>query len=225
MISAIRIRYFAAARELTGRAEEQLGLEHEVSVGDLCEQLALVHPRLAAYLPRMRFAVNGEFVCMQDRVKIGDEVDLMPPVAGGSMRVFCGVQSEPLSVDAALKEVSHHGAGAVTIFTGVVRDNSEGKSVSRLDYEAHPELALKEMRRILEGLVSGKPSVGLSAHHRVGRLQVGELAIVIAASAPHRDEAFALCRAAIDRIKETVPIWKKEWCADGTPTWVALEDQ
>jgi molybdopterin synthase catalytic subunit len=97
----------------------------------------------------------------------------------------------------------------------VVRDNAEGKDVARLDYEAHESLALKEMQRVLEGVVSEHAAVRLAAVHRVGQLEIGDVAVCVAASAAHRDEAFTACRKAIDRIKERVPLWKKEWGPSG----------
>ncbi len=106
--------------------------------------------------------------------------------------------------------MEHSGAGGICIFHGVVRDHADGKPVERLDYEAHESLAEKEMKRVLEGVVAEHAGVRIAAVHRVGRLDVGDAAVCVAASAPHRDAAFAACRKAIDRIKETVPLWKKE---------------
>jgi molybdopterin synthase catalytic subunit len=108
------------------------------------------------------------------------------------------------------------------VFLGVVRDHAEQGAVSRLDYEAHNSLAHKEMLRILLAISGEYPGTRLSVQHRVGSLQIGDLAVVVAASAAHRAEAFAACRAAIDRIKESVPIWKKEWAPDGSALWVNL---
>jgi molybdopterin synthase catalytic subunit len=104
-----------------------------------------------------------------------------------------------------------------------VRDHASGRSVARLDYEAHPQLAVQEMARILAALRAEHPGVRLAAVHRVGELAIGELAVIVGASAPHRAEAFAACRAAIERIKEAVPIWKKEWGSDGSGNWVNLD--
>jgi molybdopterin synthase catalytic subunit len=225
VINLIRVRYYAAARELVRQDAEEISLDETVTLAVIRDRIAMVHPPLAPYIERMRFAVNGEFASLEDLVRPGDELDVIPPVAGGSQGPIAGIQSEPLSIDAAMREVLHSAAGAVAIFTGVVRDHSDGHRVSRLDYEAHPELALKELRRVLAKIAEEAPEVRLSVHHRVGQLQVGDLAIVIAASAPHRADAFDACRAAIDRIKETVPIWKKEWDEHGEANWVGLEDQ
>jgi molybdopterin synthase catalytic subunit len=109
------------------------------------------------------------------------------------------------------------------MFTGVVRDNADGKPVARLDYEAHESLAMKEMLRVLEEVAATHEPVRLAAVHRVGALSVGDVAVCVAASAPHRAEAFAACREAIDRIKETVPLWKKEWGPSGEAHWVNLD--
>lgn len=215
------IRYHAAARELAGRSDEEFDFEGTPAA--LRDHLAARHPTLAPYLGRMRFAVNGAFATDATPIAAGDEVDVLPPVAGGSGAVLADVRDTPLSVDEAMEAVRHDGAGGIALFVGVVRDHADGKPVARLDYEAARDLAIAETRRILEGIAAEIPGARLAAVHRVGSLAVGDLAVVVAASAPHRGEAFQACRLAIDRIKETVPIWKKEWGPDGTAHWVNLE--
>lgn len=218
----VRIVYFAAARELAGCANEEL--EHpadELSLAAFVSWLGDRHPRLASYLPRMRFALNGELISESARVRDDDELTVLPPVAGGS--VLAEIRDTPLSVDEVLAAVRHPSAGAVVLFIGLVRDHHEGKAVERLDYEAYRELAEKEMRRILEQLMGEHDGTRIAALHRVGELAIGDLAVVVAASAAHRGPAFACCRTAIERIKEHVPIWKKEWSPDGSALWVNLE--
>ncbi|MCL2449888.1 MAG: molybdenum cofactor biosynthesis protein MoaE [Polyangiaceae bacterium] len=129
----------------------------------------------------------------------------------------------PPSVDEAIASVSHPGAGAVSVFVGVVRDRNEGRPVVLLEYEAYASMAEAEMRRIAEEIAGEIPGVRLAALHRRGRLAAGEVAVVCAASAMHRGEAFRACRALIDRIKERVPIWKREHGPDGA-YWVGWED-
>jgi MoaE-MoaD fusion protein len=222
----VQVHYFAAARDLAGCASQRISLpEPSVSLAQLSQLIAQLHPRLAPHLPRMRFAINDELHAQAPRVQAGDEVAVLPPVAGGSGAsvIHCVLQAEPLSVDRAIAQVSHAGAGGIAVFLGVVRDHAEQGSVSRLDYEAHEKLAVREMSRILEEVTRELPETRISVQHRVGSLAVGDVAVVIAASAPHRGEAFAACRAAIDRIKQSVPIWKKEWAPDGTALWVNLE--
>jgi molybdopterin synthase catalytic subunit len=138
------------------------------------------------------------------------------------MSVFA-VRSEPLSVDEAVRAVSAPGSGGISVFIGTVRDESDGHPVSRLDYEAYPSMAEREMASIAREIELELPGVRLAVLHRVGELGVGDIAVVCAASAPHRGEAFKACRALIDRIKERVPIWKREHGPDG-PYWVGWAD-
>lgn len=133
------------------------------------------------------------------------------------------VQAEPLSVDEACAAVKRPEAGAIVLFVGTVRDENAGHPVTRLDYEAYASMAEAEMKRISAQILEEIPGCFLAALHRVGELNVGDLAVVVAASAPHRGDAFAACRLMIDRVKERVPIWKREHGPDG-PYWVGWED-
>jgi len=133
------------------------------------------------------------------------------------------IRHEPLSLDEAVHAVSHDGAGAVATFLGVVRDHSEGRPVTLLEYEAYGTMAESELARVEAEIAAELPGVRVFATHRVGALGVGDAAVVCAASAPHRDEAFRACRLLIDRIKARLPIWKREHGPDG-PYWVGWAD-
>lgn len=133
------------------------------------------------------------------------------------------LRNAPPSIDEAVANVSHPGAGAVCVFLGVVRDESAGRPVVRLDYEAYQAMAVAEMKRIVDELVAEIPEARLAVVHRTGTLRVGDVAVVCAASAPHRDEAYRACRALIDRVKARVPIWKREHGPEGA-YWVGWED-
>lgn len=133
------------------------------------------------------------------------------------------VWEKPLSVDAPMAAVAHAGAGAVVFFVGMVRDENEGRSVTKLEYEAYGSMAVREMARIGAEIEGSMPGVRLAATHRVGELGVGELAVVCAASAKHRGEAFEACRRLIDEIKARVPVWKREWGPHGA-YWVNWQD-
>ncbi len=133
------------------------------------------------------------------------------------------LRDTPLSVEEAWAEVEHPGAGGIALFVGTVRDENDGRAVTLLEYEAYPSMAKKEMSAIVEELAREIPGVRLAVQHRIGQLAVGEIAVVCAASAPHREEAFRACHALIDRIKERVPIWKREHGPDG-PHWVGWQD-
>jgi molybdopterin synthase catalytic subunit len=133
------------------------------------------------------------------------------------------LSAEPLSLERVVSAVEHPGAGAVATFVGTVRNTNAGHAVTLLEYEAYASLACAEMGRILAEIAREIPGVRVAVHHRVGALEVGEAAVVCAASAPHRDEAFVACRLVIDRVKARVPIWKREHGPDG-PYWVGWED-
>jgi molybdopterin synthase catalytic subunit len=139
------------------------------------------------------------------------------------MTPLFSVRSGPLSVDECVRAVAHPAAGGVDVFVGSVRDESGGQRVTLLEYEAYGSMAEKEMARIGGEISREIPGVRVAVLHRVGRLAVGDVAVVCAASAPHRDEAFRACRLLIDRIKEQVPIWKREHGPDG-PYWVGWKD-
>ena len=139
------------------------------------------------------------------------------------MTSLVALRDGPLSIDEATESVRHAGAGAVCVFLGMVRDHNDGRAVVKLEYEAYPAMALAEMTRISEELVREIDGVRLAVLHRTGPLVVGDVAVVCAASAPHRGEAFRACRALIDRVKARVPIWKREHGPEGA-YWVGWED-
>jgi molybdopterin synthase catalytic subunit len=139
------------------------------------------------------------------------------------MTMHVVLRDAALSVDEAIAAVRAGDAGGIALFLGTVRDHNDGRAVSLLEYEAYASMAVKEMTAIGEEIDREIPGVRLAAHHRVGRLSVGDVAVICAASAPHRGEAFRACRLLIDRIKERVPIWKREHGPDG-PYWVGWHD-
>ena len=133
------------------------------------------------------------------------------------------LRATPPSIDEAVAHVQHAGAGAVCVFLGTVRDHNEGRPVVKLEYEAYEGMAVAEMTRIAEELATEVAGVRLAVLHRTGTLSVGDVAVVCAASAPHRAEAYRACRALIDRVKSRVPIWKREYGPEGA-YWVGWED-
>jgi molybdopterin synthase catalytic subunit len=217
----VRILYFAVVRERIGCDSEEISIETGVTtVGRLLEELERRHPVLGGLRGALKAAVNEEFAPLDRTLADGDVVALIPPVAGGSGGLFA-VRNEPLSLDEVVRAVTHEGSGGVVTFTGIVRRESRGKRVLRLEYEAYRPMAERKLAEIGAALMVEHPGARLAITHRVGVLAVGETAVVIAASAPHRAAAFAACRAAIDRLKESVPIWKKELTEDGE-AWIGL---
>jgi molybdopterin synthase catalytic subunit len=133
--------------------------------------------------------------------------------------VVAAVTSAPLDLPALIAAVARHGDGAVASFSGIVRNRSQGRQVLFLEYEAYEPLALKALQRIVEETEGAWPGTRVALHHRIGRLDIGDASIVIAAASPHRADAFAACRYAIERVKQIVPIWKHEHF-EGGDTWI-----
>jgi MoaE-MoaD fusion protein len=217
---AVTVLYFASARERAGVARETFEFPPGEKVQALLEQIALRHPPLRALFRHLRVAVNQEFKAPDDAVPEGAEVALIPPVAGGAEGLFKVVDRE-LVLGEVVHAVGGESRGGLVTFTGVVRDNSRGKQVVRLEYEAYAPMAEKVLAEIGAEIAREWPGVKVAVVHRVGALVPGQAAVVIAASAAHRKEAFRACERCIDRLKEDVPIWKKEIYADGE-VWVGL---
>jgi MoaE-MoaD fusion protein len=215
----VRALYFAVVRERLRREADEVELPAGTTAADLLRELERRHPALGALRAAIKVAVNEEFAPL-DRVLVdGDVVALIPPVAGGAGAFR--ISDEPLELDEVVRAVSSDEHGGVVTFTGVVRRTSRGKRIVRLEYEAYRPMAERKLAEIGAQLAAEMPGVRVAIVHRVGALAVGDIAVVIAASAPHRAAAFDACRAAIDRLKESVPIWKKEIADDGEE-WIGL---
>jgi molybdopterin synthase catalytic subunit len=135
--------------------------------------------------------------------------------------VLCDVREDPLSVDEVLGAVRHPRCGGIALFVGVVRDHDHGEPVSALDYSAHPTV-VGTLGEVLAEVGTRHTVARLGAVHRVGHLEIGDLAVVAAVSAPHRGEAFEACRDLVDTLKSRVPIWKHQQFTDGSDEWVGL---
>ncbi|MFY0530136.1 molybdenum cofactor biosynthesis protein [Archangium gephyra] len=220
MSNTITILYFAAARERVGLPHESLELPPGARVTDVLRLLATRHPALAPLLPHLRVAVNQEFSNAEAEVPAGAELALIPPVAGGSGGLF-RVVDRPLRLEEVVEAVSGEAYGGLVTFSGSVRNQTRGRRVLRLEYEAYPPMAEKKLAEIGAEVAGKFNGTRLAIVHRVGTLTPGELAVVIAAAAPHRKEAFLGCEHAIERLKQDVPIWKKEFFEDGE-VWVGL---
>jgi MoaE-MoaD fusion protein len=215
---AVRVRLFARLRELAGFELESVQVPPDSTVADVYEAVRRSHPDFQVEQGSVRAALNQEFADWDEVVSNGDEVAFIPPVSGGAhvVGVLFEVTTEPLDARRVEQAVAHAGAGALCTFTGIVRDNSRGRSVTHLEYEAFVEMATQQMRHIADEIGERWPEARVAMAHRTGRLEIGEPSVVVSASAPHRAEAIAACKWGIDRLKETVPIWKKEHAADGT---------
>jgi MoaE-MoaD fusion protein len=216
---AIEVLYFAVFRERVGRSKQTLQLASDATVAVALRMLEQEHSTIAAMRDSYRIAVNQDFVDDNYSLKNGDTLVLIPPVSGGAR--YVQLFDQPLSVQRCIDNVEHVGAGGIATFTGNVRAMSRGQRISHLEYEAYGPMAVAMMNSIVDEIETQWPGTRVAVEHRIGTLQLGEAAVVIAASAPHRAEAFAACQAMIDRLKDRVPIWKKEFSDDGA-VWVGL---
>jgi molybdopterin synthase catalytic subunit len=219
----VDVRLFARYREAAGRDRIEIELPEGGTVEAAWGAVVTRLPELSRYRPFTLFAVGRDYVAPDHPLAPGDELCLFPPVSGGGGGDTYRVVAEPLTPDAAAAAVDHPGAGGIAIFSGVVRDETEGRAVKFLEYEGHAPMAETKMREIGEAIHGRWPGVKRVAMlHRVGRLDIGEASVLIAVSAAHRGEAFAACQYAIDTLKRTVPVWKKEHFGDGE-VWVGLQ--
>jgi molybdopterin synthase catalytic subunit len=204
----VKVRLFAGLRERAGYAERELGG---------VERVADVWPALdlGAEPEGLLYAVNRVYADAGRELSDGDEVALIPPVSGGAFRVT----EQPLSLDAVVDEVTDESAGAVATFLGTVRRESRGRTVLYLEYEAYAEMAEDVMAQIAADLEQRYDLWAVAIQHRVGRVEIGEASVAIAVSAPHRQDALAACKDAIDTLKQTVPLWKKE-VYEGGEEWL-----
>ena len=214
-----KVLLFAGLKERARADEIEVRLPPGATVGDLLQAIAQQHPSLADMVGGCRVAVDQEFMQPSDSAD-GKEIALIPPVSGGhDGESSIKVSHQPLELSAVVSAVEHRNAGGIATFTGNVRGRSRGQAIEHLDYEAYEPMALKVMREIVESIEADIEGARVAIHHRLGRLQVGETAVVIAASAPHRAEAFDACRRAIEALKQDVPIWKKEVSTSGQ-SWI-----
>ena len=222
----VRVLLFARYRETTGRERVDVDLPDGGTVETAWKAMVERHPELARYRPYTLFAVGHDYVEADHRLRPDDELCFFPPVSGGSAPSTGDVYrvvDTPLSPDAIAAEVDESGAGGIVIFSGVVRNQTDGRPVKFLEYEAHAAMAeakLHEIGRAIRARWAGVRRVAIL--HRVGRLEIGESSVLIAVSAAHRGDAFEACRYAIDTLKRTVPVWKKEHFEDGE-VWVGLQ--
>jgi molybdopterin synthase catalytic subunit/molybdopterin converting factor small subunit len=200
----VRVRLFAVLRQHAGRDSIDLQVAEGATVAEAMAALGR-DPALAGVLERVpvRMAVNRDYATPQTRLAPGDELALVPPVSGGGP-VHVRVGPDPISLDELTRMVASPTAGAVVSFQGMPRE------VAELDYEAYVEMAEERIAAILRECSERHGLAAAAAEHRTGSVPLGEASVVVCVSAPHRSEAFAAAREAIDRIKGEAPIWKRE---------------
>lgn len=233
----VNVRLFAMLREQAGWRERDIDLPDEATIDAAWGLLAQAHPAMAPMRAYVRFARNGRYAAADEKLADGDELALIPPVAGGAgTELLVELRSDPID-DALLGELRRVLAtpadGAVVLFVGQTRDTpgpaapgeeaaaerQQGQSVESLEYEAHESMALETFRQIAAEIRDRFGVARLAIIHRTGRVALGEPSVVVGAAAAHRDAAFDAARYAIEELKARAPIWKSEHYASGS-VWV-----
>ena len=227
----VTVLFFGMLKDIVGKAEDGITLEDGSSIGRLYELYAARFPKLSEHSSSILFSRNREFAGWGEPLRDGDEVAFLPPVSGGigdnGERAEaasgdsnpCRLTREPIDTRALVEELKRGEDGAVVIFEGIARNNTRGRATRFLEYEAYEPMALEKMREIAAEVKQKFAVDRVGMTHRLGHLEIGEASIVIVVTSPHRKPAFEACHYAIDRLKQIVPIWKKEFFEDGA-VWV-----
>lgn len=216
----LTVRLFAAFREKAGAGEVEVEVPEGATVRDVVEAVVGRARGLVDVIGAARPVVNREFAGPEQVVSAGDDVALLPPVSGGDDEMFW-LTEQPLDAAEVSRRVEHPSCGAVVTFVGAVRQENEGRPVDYLEYEAYPGMAEAKMAEIGREIGQRWGVERIAIAHKLGRCEVGEPSIVIAVASGHRREAFEACHYAIDRVKEIVPIWKREVWSDGA-VWIGM---
>ncbi len=217
----VSVVLFAAYREAVETSELELDLPDDATVGDLAREMSVRYLGLPRSAERIVAAVNDEYQPHDYRLTQGDEVALIPPVSGGAPHIL--VTTAPLQPGDHAELVRTGSSGAVVTFIGTTRNENDGRTVTLLEYEGYRPMADKMLAKVAEEMAERWELGGVAIGHRLGPVDVGEISLVVAASAAHRVAAFEAVGYAVDRIKQIVPIWKKEHF-EGGEVWIGSQD-
>ena len=219
----MRVLFFGVLKDLVGTSEDTIDVPPNATVNSVFEHYADRIGTLRDRRPSILFARNRDFSTGDAQVAENDEIAFLPPVSGGSdsnaARHHFSLTREPLDSKRLASQLQRPEDGAVVVFEGVVRNNTKGRATLYLEYECYEPLALQQMIRIGNEVADKFPIGRMGVVHRLGRLEIGEASVAVVATAPHRKAAFEAAFEAINRLKREVPIWKKEFFADGA-VWV-----
>ena len=228
----VKVLFFGLLKDLAGRPEVQAEFPEGTTVGDIAAHFSAAIPGFQPVLPSVLLARNQEFAAAGTVVVDGDEVAFLPPVSGGAGGYtheisdaggnYFALTRDPVDVRAVAARLLAGEDGAVVTFEGVVRNNTKGRATRYLEYECYESMAIKLMARIGAEIASAQAISRIAMVHRLGRMEIGETSVAIIACAPHRRPAFEAALEGINRLKKTVPIWKKEYFVDGE-VWVEGE--
>jgi molybdopterin synthase catalytic subunit len=225
----VRVLFFGVLKEIVGTAEESIEIPESATVASLFEQYSGRFETLRNKRPSILFARNREFAKPDTILAEDDEVAFLPPVSGGSVGIsrehdghVYALTHGVINSQELARKLQRPEDGAVVVFEGVVRNNTKGRRTLCLEYECYEQMAIEQMAQIGQRIIAEFAIGRLGIIHRLGRLAVGEASVTVVATAPHRRPAFEAALTAIDRLKREVPIWKKEFFADGE-VWVEGE--
>lgn len=227
----VKVLFFGQLRDIVGRSEDSLELPAASSIGAVFARYAETHPRLAELRNSIVLARNQEFAAAGELLGDGDEVAFLPPVSGGAgpythvieePGIFAAITRDAIDTKEIIARILAPSDGAFVNFEGVVRNNTKGRATQFLDYECYEAMAIKTMAALAREIKAAHAIGALALIHRLGRMQISETSVVVVATAPHRRPAFDAALEGINRLKKTVPIWKKEYFEDGE-VWVEGE--
>lgn len=226
----IQIQLFASVAEHAGVSNVTVEIaktSEQITIADVKTALQNQFPRLHELLDRCWFAIGDDYAHLDKSVKSGDVIAVIPPVSGGlakqSTDSAVRIVRETLSPAEMYQYVARSAAGAIVVFAGTVREFTKGRQTNYLEYEAYDQMALRQMQKIVDDSEARYQGAKMAIWHRVGTLQLEEISVLIGVSTPHRKDAFRAAEEAITTLKRTVPIWKKEFYADGEVEWVGPE--
>lgn len=209
----IRVLFFGVLKDLTGKSAASIDLPDGSTARDAASLCATQYPRIEPSLHSVAIAVNHEYASPDAVLHANDEVALLPPVSGGAGHAV--IVHAPIDTATVLRDLKQGEDGAAVVFEGVVRNHTRGRRTLYLDYEAYEVMALQQMERLAAQALQQFQVRDVALVHRLGRLQISEISVLIAVASAHRAPAFEACRWLIDTLKRTVPIWKKEYFEDG----------
>ena len=219
MIS-IKVRLFAALKEIIGKNQLDLQIPEGSTVKDVIAVIEETYPAVKKIIKISKYAVNMEYTETEKKMTEGDEITIIMPVSGGvysasETNMHIEITGEKIDDAKVLDFVSDISAGSVLLFNGTVRDNDDGKPVEYLYYEAYEEMAVKEIKKLIAIAFNKYNILKVCVIHRTGKMDAGEISISIGVSSPHREDSYIASKFLIDNIKETVPVWKKEMFEEG----------
>src|SRR5579875_2158289 len=214
----LRVLFFGRLKDIVGMAEDSFFAPEGCNLRDVYANYAEKFPRLGEFRQSVAGAVNQEYSSWDQKLRAGDEVAFLPPVSGGAAAGFeniIKIVRKKIAADEIVASLKAPEDGALAVFEGIVRNHCAGKKVLHLEYEAYDSMALAKMRAIGDAMEKTFAVDRIAIVHRLGRMEIGETSVLVAVSSAHRAAAFDACRYAIDTLKKSVPIWKKEFFADG----------